>query len=90
MKSEEIDAVIAWVDGNDPVHQEKRARALAQIEGNKRLRLSRNASDPTRFADCGELYYNLRLDLPPGRPSFITRVLGVDSKRDGVTLCGEA
>ncbi len=61
MKSEEIDAVIAWVDGNDPVHQEKRARALAQIEGNKRLRLSRNASDPTRFADCGELYYNLRL-----------------------------
>lgn len=61
MKSEEIDAVITWVDGNDPVHQAKRARALAQIDGNKRLQLARNACDPTRFADCGERYYNIRL-----------------------------
>ena len=39
----DVDAVIAWVDGNDRVHAEKR-RALA------RGRLRSAAADPTRFA----------------------------------------
>lgn len=56
-----IDAVITWVNGKDPEHQEKRASALAKISEVDRSNFERSAQDSTRFDDCGELYYNIRL-----------------------------
>ncbi|HET8941968.1 MAG TPA: Stealth CR1 domain-containing protein [Rudaea sp.] len=47
-----MDAVIPWVDGNDPAHRE---RLESYLRGLGRPR-SRNA-DPTRFDDAGELVY---------------------------------
>ncbi|RDE08064.1 Stealth CR1 domain-containing protein [Pelagibacterium lacus] len=51
------DAVFTWVDGADPDHARKRARYLAEEQGD----LARHATDPTRFADRGELFYGLHL-----------------------------
>ncbi len=51
-----IDAVITWVDGNDPEHQEKRMRAMNRdVPDRSPLSLSRG--DDTRFLDNGELRF---------------------------------
>ena len=47
-----IDAVITWVDGADPVHQQRLADFLAE-QGGKRP----STANPTRFNDAGEIEY---------------------------------
>ena len=47
-----IDAVIAWVDGNDPIHHAKRA---AHMDGEAHP----DAVSATRFASSGELRYSV-------------------------------
>nr|WP_321507713.1 stealth family protein [uncultured Celeribacter sp.] len=54
-KVEELDAVILWVDGNDPAHRAKREATLAQM-GVTQAGL-RNAASETRFADNDEIYF---------------------------------
>ena len=51
-----IDAVIAWVDGEDPIHQAKREACVKRRKRGPSLR----ASHPRRFSDNGELRYCLR------------------------------
>lgn len=48
----EIDAVIAWVDGNDPAHQKKIKPYLT-----KQARLSDDIAGPTRYRSEGEIFY---------------------------------
>lgn len=48
-----IDAVITWVDGEDPKHQAKRARFLTQKKEHKR----KDVAGETRFNQVGEIYY---------------------------------
>ena len=52
----QIDAVIAWVDGDDPAHA---ARREAWLAARKRAPSVR-ATQPRRFSDNGELRYCLR------------------------------
>ena len=47
-----IDVVITWVDGNDPVHQQKMQPFL-----NKLNSVSDDVAGPTRFRSIGEIYY---------------------------------
>lgn len=47
-----IDAVITWVDGNDPAHLSRLNAHLSSIPGKRPV-----AADPTRFNDAGELAY---------------------------------
>lgn len=47
-----VDAVITWVDGNDPAQRERLETYLASL-GQVRPR----SADPTRFDDAGELAY---------------------------------
>ena len=47
-----IDAVITWVDGNDPVHRAKR-RSIADTG----LLHSDDVAGDTRFTDVGEIYW---------------------------------
>lgn len=47
-----IDAVITWVDGNDPVHQAKRAQFLTH----KRENTLKDVAGETRFNQVGEIY----------------------------------
>lgn len=55
-KKDSIDAVITWVDGNDPVHQKKRMRAMDKdVPDRSPLFLARD--DDTRFLDNGELRF---------------------------------
>ena len=51
----ECDAVIAWVDGNDPKHLFKKAQALKALGLISALDL--NGTKATRFANNGEIYY---------------------------------
>jgi hypothetical protein len=50
-----IDAVITWVDGNDPVHKRKRMSALHAMGVSKDYQS--NAFQETRFQDRGEIYF---------------------------------
>ena len=50
---EEIDIVIAWVDGNDPLLKQKRESYKNQ------QRQASNAIAATRFASNNEIYYNI-------------------------------
>ena len=50
-----IDAVIAWVDGDDPAHLQKRLKAMSSL-GLSNLN-EPTATHPTRFNDSGEIYY---------------------------------
>ena len=50
--SPDIDAVITWVDGDDPAHRHKREAFLGTGS-----RPERGAADPTRFGNCGEIEY---------------------------------
>lgn len=52
----DVDAVITWVDGNDPTHAAKRTKALNNSNSNKSNRLP-SGHHKTRFLDNGELYY---------------------------------
>lgn len=59
-----VDAVITWVDGDDPIHAAKRAQYLPQEPASGR-RAGANAD--TRFSDRGELFfciYLARLNAP--------------------------
>lgn len=51
----EIDAVILWVDGNDPVLSEKRARYAGDFERGRD-----DLAAPTRFASVGEIHWCVR------------------------------
>jgi hypothetical protein len=51
MRTEAVDFVIAWVDGDDPVHLEKRIEHLGQERP--------KGADSTRFANGDEIYYCL-------------------------------
>lgn len=46
-----IDAIITWVDGYDPIHQQKLTNYLLQSNTNAA------AIDPTRFNQCDEIRY---------------------------------
>lgn len=48
----DVDAVITWVDGNDPSHRHK-LNSYLQVSGDS----SKEAARPTRFNDAGELEY---------------------------------
>lgn len=55
MNANTIDAVITWVDGNDPAHRDKLNRYLDS------LGIARpESAAPTRFNQCGELAYCIR------------------------------
>jgi hypothetical protein len=55
---ERIDAVISWVDGNDPVHRRKRAVVLND-DGHVVAKPLSTGTDTTRFVDNGELRYTI-------------------------------
>ena len=48
----DIDAVITWVDGADPLHRQKLHAFLGTG-----ATMDSGAADPTRFGDCGEIEY---------------------------------
>ncbi len=50
-----MDAVITWVDGNDPQHKKKRLTAL--YANANRVDPTSNAAVETRFNDSGEIYF---------------------------------
>ncbi|MCC5842584.1 MAG: Stealth CR1 domain-containing protein [Opitutales bacterium] len=55
-----IDAVVTWVDGNDPAHRAKREAALtASGKSPTRRGLIPAGKDPTRFTDNGEIRWCL-------------------------------
>lgn len=56
MSSMPIDAVITWVDGNDPAHRARRAHYM-KMGGQV---LSENASNPHRWEQSDEIYYCLQ------------------------------
>lgn len=53
-----IDAVVTWVDGNDPEHQRKR---MVFSSESSRVGTLANANLSTRFAHEGELYFSIHL-----------------------------
>ena len=55
LNDDPIDAVITWVDGNDPAHRAKRNQYMAQsLEA-----LHENASNPHRWEQSDEIYFCL-------------------------------
>ena len=54
--SQQIDAVITWLDGNDEKHRKKRLKTL-QKEAKKRENELTTGRDKTRFIDNGEFNY---------------------------------
>ena len=50
--SEKIDAVITWVDGDDPRHRAKRQRF-----GTQKHFAEENVAGDTRFSNLGEIFY---------------------------------
>lgn len=55
-QTEQIDAVITWVDGKDKAHYKKRQQVLAHRKGVSASAL-KTGTDETRFIDNGELEY---------------------------------
>jgi hypothetical protein len=53
-----IDAVISWVDGNDPAHRRRRAEVMSD-EGHAVAEPLSTGADSTRFVDNGELRYTI-------------------------------
>lgn len=47
-----IDAVITWVNGNDPLHRIKRTKYCSPLS-----LMSEDKAGDTRFADCGEIFW---------------------------------
>lgn len=58
-QDENIDAVITWVDGADPVHREKRLKALKESDSTEVNTLPSGA-DITRFSNNDEIKYCIR------------------------------
>lgn len=58
-QSDNIDAVIAWVNGNDPKHEYKRLKALQETDAISSGKLSTGRLK-TRFIDNGELNYCIK------------------------------
>jgi hypothetical protein len=54
--SDQVDAVITWVDGGDPAHAAKRANTLKKSGKDSPNKLP-TGHHTTRFLDNGELYY---------------------------------
>ena len=65
--AEKIDVVIAWVDGNDPKHILKREEYHPTGK-----RTHNEAIVPTRFGNCGEIYYCIASILKYAK--FINRI----------------
>lgn len=55
-QSSTVDAVITWVDGNDPQHQQKRIEALKKVNKPSEGKLP-TGRHKTRFIDNGELRF---------------------------------
>lgn len=68
LSPEPIDAVITWVDGNDPALKVKRRQFLGPDD-----KSDKNANE--RFSEVGELYYCIALILK--NASFINRIFVV-------------
>lgn len=79
-----IDAVITWVDGNDPHHRKRRNKALQKLDAVEGNPLSTGTGE-TRFIDNGELRYclasirtfapwirNIYLVTDNQKPAFLT------------------
>jgi hypothetical protein len=48
-----VDAVITWVDGHDPMHQDKLLMHLKKLN----IECPKSVAAPTRFNQCGEIDY---------------------------------
>ena len=59
-KSEKIDIVYLWVDGNDPKWRQKRQNSLNRLNANKRNDIAKYGNVEGRFRDNDELRYSLR------------------------------
>lgn len=70
-----IDAVITWVDGNDPIHQSKIARILDEKE-----KKNIPGADKTRFGNVDELKYCL-LSILTFAP-FVRKIYVVTDNQD--------
>lgn len=71
-----IDIVIPWVDGNDPIHTEKRRKFLTERKEDR----FRDVGADTRFSDLGELVYcidSINIYAP-----FIRRIFIVTDGQD--------
>jgi len=71
----QVDAVITWVDGNDPIHREKRNRFLSP---NKTITPDINGD--TRFNSVGEIYYCIASILTFA--SFFRKIFIVTDQQD--------
>lgn len=72
-QTDPIDAVITWVDGNDPIHSQKRAQALQEIEGISSSKLP-TGHHKTRFLTHGEIEWcikSIRRFIPWVRRIFL-------------------
>ncbi len=52
--NEDIDIVISWVDGNDPIHKQKMNPYL-----NSSISKSDDIAGPTRYCSVGEIFYSV-------------------------------
>jgi len=59
VSSHDLHAVYTWVDGSDPVWQERKRQALIAL-GAEAARLHQSAASAVRYRDRGELRYSLR------------------------------
>lgn len=59
MGTDSVDAVVTWVDGSDPVHEDKRTLALRGL-GDKMVSAIPAGIDRTRFKNNNEVEYCLR------------------------------
>lgn len=81
MHTDPIDAVVTWVDGNDPNHQAKKMAAL-RSEQRFSLKVIPGGRNQTRFADSGEIRYCLH-SIRRFMPWIRTIHLVTDSQRPG-------
>lgn len=72
-----VDAVVTWVDGNDPAHRQKRRHYLEQELG---YALKDQAATADRFDDAGELWFCLHL-IRKNAPWIDTVFLVTDDQR---------
>ncbi len=73
--SEPIDVVIAWVDGNDPLHKKKIRPYLS-----KKAEMSDDIAGPTRYRSEGEIFYSVAsiLRFAP----FVRKIFIVTDEQD--------
>lgn len=73
-----VDAVVTWVDGDDPVHRQKRLAYLENVSPGETL--DKRAAVNTRFSATFELEFNLRL-LRKNAPWLRTVFLITDDQK---------